>query len=188
MLSAMRRSSGTDAGLDSFEAVALPHMKDLYRTAAAVLRDPAQAQDMVQETYLLAWKAFSRFTPGTNCRAWLFKILFHAISHHRRKWTNRFQYVESDTLEGTLVYSEPIPEGLTDEDILAALAKVPQHFAEVVLLADVHEFTYKEIEETLNIPIGTVMSRLSRGISQLRAHLAKTHRDESAQGRAVAAM
>lgn len=170
---AVLAEGGSD--IDSFEAAALPHMRDLYRAASAMLRDPVQAQDMVQETYLSAWKAFSRFQPGTNCRAWLFKILFHAISHHRRKWTNRFQFVESETLESTLVYSAPIPEDLTDEDLLAALAKLPQHSAEVVLLADVHDFSYKEIEETLNIPLGTVMSRLSRGRSQLRACLVSAH-------------
>lgn len=171
MLSASPVSAGSSSAVDSFEAVALPHMKDLYRTAVAMLRDQAHAEDMVQETYLLAWKAFVRFTPGTNCRAWLFKILFHAISHHRRKWVNRFQFVESETLESTLVYNAPIPENLTDEDLLSALAKLPPHFGEVILLADVHDFSYKEIEYTLSIPIGTVMSRLSRGRSQLRAHL-----------------
>src|SRR5687767_6064149 len=103
MLSAALDASVSPAGMDSFEEVALPHMKALFRTAAAMLRDQAMAQDMVQETYLLAWKAFSRFEPGTNCRAWLFKILFHAISHHRRKWVNRFQFVESETLESMLV-------------------------------------------------------------------------------------
>jgi RNA polymerase sigma-70 factor, ECF subfamily len=167
----MLKGASTTSSLDSFEAVALPHMKDLYRTAVAMLRDVGHAQDMVQETYLSAWKCFDRFTPGTNCRAWLFKILFHSISHHRRKWTNRFQFVESETFESTLVHTEPIAANLTDEDILGALAKMPAHYAEVVLLADVQEFTYKEIEETLSIPIGTVMSRLNRGRSQLRTLL-----------------
>jgi RNA polymerase sigma-70 factor (ECF subfamily) len=137
-----------------------------------MLRDHAQAQDIVQETYLQAWKAFSRFTAGTNCRAWLFKILFHSISHHRRKWVNRFHFCDPETLEATLVYNAPVPENLTDEEVLSALAKLPHQFAQVVLLADVHEFTYKEIEATLDIPIGTVMSRLSRGRSLLRAYLA----------------
>jgi RNA polymerase sigma-70 factor, ECF subfamily len=179
-------SAAPAKGIASFEDVALPHMKALYRTASAMLRDQALAQDMVQETYLLAWKAFDRFEPGTNCRAWLFKILFHAISHHRRKWVNRFQFVESEILESALVYNAPIPDNLTDEDVLQAVGKLPAHFAEVVLLADVHEFTYKEIEDTLEIPIGTVMSRLSRGRSQLRAHLTPAPNPKNvAQGMAI---
>jgi RNA polymerase sigma-70 factor, ECF subfamily len=155
-----------------FEAAALLHIHDLYRTAVAMLHDWSQAQDVVQETYLRAWKAFSSFTPDTNCRAWLFTILFRVISHHRRKWVNRVQFYDAETLETTLVYKAPIREELTDADILSALRKLPKRFAEVVLLADVHEFTYKEIGETLGIPIGTVMSRLSRGRSVLRSHLA----------------
>jgi RNA polymerase sigma-70 factor (ECF subfamily) len=163
-----------EVGMDRFEAVALTHMQELYRTAAAMLRDRTQAQDIVQETYLRAWKAFSSFTPGTNCRAWLFKILFREISHHRRNWFNRFQFCGPEALE-LLVYKAPQSEHLTDEKILSALQKLPARFAEVVLLADVHDFTYKQIEETLNIPIGTVMSRLSRGRSLLRSHLAGAH-------------
>jgi hypothetical protein len=91
--------------------------------------------------------------------------MFHAISHHRRKWVNRAQLCEPETLEATLVYNAPVPENLTCEEILTALQKLPHHFAEVVLLSDVHDFTYKEIETTLGIPAGTVMSRLSRGRS-----------------------
>jgi RNA polymerase sigma-70 factor, ECF subfamily len=163
-----------EVGLERFEAVALLHMQELYRTAVAMLRDRNQAEDIVQETYLRAWKAFSSFTPGTNCRAWLFKILFREISHHRRNWFNRFQFCGPEALDG-LIYKAPQSEDLTDEEILSALKKLPARFAEVVLLADVHEFTYREIEETLNIPIGTVMSRLSRGRSLLRSYLAGAH-------------
>jgi RNA polymerase sigma-70 factor (ECF subfamily) len=121
---------------------------------------------------LQAWKSFHRFTPGTNCRAWLFKILFHVIAHQRRKWFSRFVFEEPHALEGTLASSAPVADHLTDEEILSAFQQIPQQFAEVVLLADVQEFSYKEIQETLGIPIGTVMSRLSRGRQLLRAHLA----------------
>jgi RNA polymerase sigma-70 factor (ECF subfamily) len=169
--------------VERFEAVALLHMQELYRTAAAILRDRIQAQDIVQETYLRAWKAFSSFTPGTNCRAWLFKILFREISHHRRNWFNRSLFCGPETLE-LLVYKTPKSEDLTDEEILSALRKLPARFAEVVLLADVHDFTYKEIEETLDIPIGTVMSRVSRGRSLLRSYLS---RSQSQQARPIAA-
>ena len=172
MLNVNPVESDNEVGVERFEAVALLHMQELYRTAAAMLRDRIQAQDIVQETYLHAWKAFSSFTPGTNCRAWLFKILFREISHHRRRWFNRSQFCGPEAIE-SLVYKEPQSEDLTDEEILSALQKLPARFAEVVLLADVHDFTYKEIQETLNIPIGTVMSRLSRGRSLMRSYLVR---------------
>jgi len=158
--------------LEGFEAEALPHFRDLYRTAVRVIGERQTAEDLVQETYLEAWKSFCRFEPGTNCRAWLFKILFHVIHHHRRKWF-RFKFTGEDEsmLEQTLVYEPPIPQDITDEDMLAALARVPQNFREVLLLADVQEFSYKEVADTLNIPVGTVMSRLSRGRAILRAQL-----------------
>lgn len=178
MLNVNPVESDNEVGVERFEAVALLHMQELYRTAAAMLRDRIQAQDIVQETYLRAWKAFSSFTPGTNCRAWLFKILFREISHHRRRWFNRSQFCGPEALE-SLVYKEPQSEDLTDEEILLAVQKLPARFAEVVLLADVHDFTYKEIQETLNIPIGTVMSRLSRGRSLMRSYLVRAQSERA---------
>jgi len=158
--------------VEAFEAEALPHFDDLYRTAVRVIGDRQTAEDLVQETYLEAWKSFRRFEPGTNCRAWMFKILFHVIYHHRRKWV-RFKFTgEEEVLEETLVYQPPVPEEITDEDMLAALDRVPQNYRDVLLLADVQEFSYKEVAETLNIPVGTVMSRLSRGRAILRTQLA----------------
>jgi RNA polymerase sigma-70 factor (ECF subfamily) len=158
--------------LESFEEVAMPHMNDLFRAASSMLGSRTEAEDIVQETYLQAWKSFHRFTPGTNCRAWLFKILFHVVQHHRRKWF-KFKIVkeEEENLEATLVYEPPVPQDLSDEDVLAAFRQIPQAYREVVLLSDVYDFTYKEIHETLDIPIGTVMSRLSRGRQLLRAKL-----------------
>src|SRR5437763_10320039 len=170
------------ASLEQFESAALPHLDSLYRTAAKMLRNRTEAEDAVQETYLQAWKSFHRFTPGTNCRAWMFRILFHVVAHQRRKWYSRFVSTERDELEQTTIYSAPIPEELTDEDILSAVRKVPQHYAEVLLLADVHEFSYREIQETLSIPIGTVMSRLSRGRQLLRAQLPKRSVRSAASG------
>jgi len=156
-----------------FEAVALPHMNDLFRTALHLVRDRSAAQDLVQEAYLQAWKAFHRFEPGTNCRAWMFKILINEVRHHRRRWFNTKTVPESElSFEETLAFEPPIPDGIQDEDILAALDEVPRDFREVVLLADVQEFSYREIAEMLGIPVGTVMSRLSRGRKQLRMRLA----------------
>ena len=155
-----------------FETEALPHLNDLYRTAARVLGDRGEAEDLVQEVFLTAWKSFHRFQPGTNCRAWLFKILFYSINHH---WRRRFRFpllTDREPVEREVACATPLPEHLTDQEILAALDKVPRDFRVVVLLADVEEFAYKEIAGILNIPIGTVMSRLSRGRKLLRAQLA----------------
>jgi RNA polymerase sigma-70 factor (ECF subfamily) len=160
------------SGMEAFEAEAMPHMNDLFRSAAAMLGSRTEAEDAIQELYLQAWKSFHRFTPGTNCRAWLFGILFHVIAHHRRKFLNRLRFTEDpEILEETLVYEPPLPEQLSDEDMLLAFRKLPRHYAEVVMLADVHELSYKEIQDVLGIPIGTVMSRLSRGRKLLRKYL-----------------
>jgi len=158
--------------LRDFESLALPHTNDLFRMAVSLLRNREHAEDAVQETLLQGWKSFHRFEPGTNCRAWLFKILFHVVSHQRRKWQRMWLAEDPQILEETLAARPDIPDQLTDEDILAAFGRIPQRYAEVVMLADVHEFTYREIQETLGIPIGTVMSRLSRGREYLRAELA----------------
>jgi RNA polymerase sigma-70 factor, ECF subfamily len=131
---------------EEFEAVAMPRFEGLYRTAVRIIEDRTEAEDLLQETYLQAWKSFQRFEPGTNCRAWLFKVLFYVIHHHRRKWF-RFKFTREDEvlLENTLVYEPPIQQDITDEDILTALDKVPQSYREVLLLADVQEFSYKEV-------------------------------------------
>ena len=156
----------------SFEAAAFPHMNVLYQSARALLRDEAEAQDVVQETYMQAWRSFQRFTPGTNCRAWLFAILFNVIRHHRRKWRDRFSVGLPERFEQTAAAAVPVPEELTDSEILRALQEIPNQYTEVVLLADVHEFSYREIQDALGIPVGTVMSRLSRGRQLLRGKLA----------------
>jgi RNA polymerase sigma-70 factor (ECF subfamily) len=138
-----------------------------------LVRDRTEAHDLVQEAYLQAWKAFHRFEPGTNCRAWLFKILINEIRHYRRRWFNSKTVPEADqSFEETLAFEPPVPEHIQDEDVLAALDEIPREFREVILLSDVQEFSYKEIAEMLGIPVGTVMSRLSRGRKQLRSGLA----------------
>ena len=158
---------------DDFEAAALPYLDDLFRAASHIVGNRTQAEDLVQETYLQAWKSFDRFELGTNCRAWLFKILFHVIQHQRRKSFRLKLTDEGDEVfEQTLVYEPPVPQDLSDEEVLAAFNKIPEQYREVVLLSDVYEFKYKEIQETLGIPQGTVMSRLSRGRQLLRGHLA----------------
>jgi RNA polymerase sigma-70 factor (ECF subfamily) len=158
-----------------FEQVALPHLNDLHRTASRVIGDRTVASDLVQETYLQAWKSFDRFTPGTNCRAWLYKILFHVIHHYRRKLYRMSPYLaheDEPSLEERLVFEPPVRQDLSDEDVLAALDRLPAHYREVVLLVDVEELAYKEAAEVLGVPIGTIMSRLSRGRAYLRRNLA----------------
>ena len=128
-------------------------------------QDSGEAEDLVQEVYLQAWKSFHRFELGTNCRAWLFKILFHRLHHFRRRWASaaKVEAFESPADQDSVVASGPVPQEIRDEDVLRALGKLPIEFREVVLLADVQEFSYKEIAETMKLPLGTVMSRLSRG-------------------------
>jgi RNA polymerase sigma-70 factor, ECF subfamily len=158
---------------EEFETAALPHLPDLFRAAARLTGDRGRAEDVVQEVYLQAWKSFHRFTPGTNCRAWLFKILMNILHHDRRKWFSlRSMQPAGKDVENTLMYAPPVPEKLTDQEILSALDRVPTEFRAVILLADVEEFSYKEIAQVLQIPVGTVMSRLSRGRRLLREMLA----------------
>lgn len=166
----------TSTTVEEFEAAALPHMDDLFRTARRVVGNQSEAEDVIQETFLEAWKSFERFEPGTNCRAWLYKIMFHVIQHNRRK---RFRFNlrstrdENVEIEAALVYEAPVAQELTDEDVIAAFDRIPQQYREVMVLVDVQEFSYKEAAETLNIPQGTVMSRLNRGRKLLRIELAE---------------
>lgn len=158
--------------LNEFETAAMPHMNDLYRTARRILGCQTEAEDVVQETYLQAWKSYHRFESGTNIRAWMFKIMFHVIHHHRRKAYRLVTVKEEESFVfDQLTYDPPVPQELRDEDVLAALDRVPENYRAVILLADVQEFSYKEVAETLDIPIGTVMSRLNRGRKLLRSTL-----------------
>ena len=162
---------GNDERTAAFEMEALPHMNDLYKTAVRLVFDGAKAADAVQETYLLAWKSFHRYERNTNCKAWLFQILFNVVRKERRSWMKWLVGGEEDIADQNLVAPEPIPTMLTDGEILAALDKVPEDFRRVLLLVDVEEFSYKEVSSILGIPTGTVMSRLSRGRKLLRAQI-----------------
>jgi RNA polymerase sigma-70 factor (ECF subfamily) len=167
------RATTLRAAADRFQSEAMPHLNDLFRTATHTLGDRTQAEDLVQEAYLQAWKSFDRFEPGTNCRAWLFGILFNCLRHHRRKL---FRFPRSlpneEFLEASVTYTSPIPEELSDQEILGALDSIPSDYRAVVLLVDVEEFAYKEASGILSVPIGTIMSRLSRGRKMLRERLA----------------
>ncbi len=136
------------------------HIADLFRTAKRITMNQVEAEDLVQETFMQAWKSFEQYEPGTNCRAWLYKIMFNKFDHQRRKKYTQAKYFQEavDLTFLTAAYQAPVPENLTDRQITEALDKLPEHYRSVVLLADVHEFDYKEVAQVLEIPIGTVVS------------------------------
>lgn len=164
---------------EAFEAEAMPHLGDIYRTAARVVRDRVAAEDLVQEVYLQAWKSRARYEPGTNCRAWLYKILFNKIDHHRRRQAARSRWLTDDDapLDSAAAPPAAPPGEINDAQVLAALDRLAARYREVVLLADVQEFSYREIADILRVPVGTVMSRLSRARAQLRTQLAARARE-----------
>jgi RNA polymerase sigma-70 factor (ECF subfamily) len=157
----------------SFEAEAMPHAPRLFRLAMWLERNRHEAEDLVQETFVQALQAFHRFTPGTNCRAWLITILHHVRSNRIRARQRR-PVIEDvdDRIAETVPFVPAIPDHLTDEEILDALGSIPEANQHVVLLCDVEGLSYKEIAEALAIPMGTVMSRLHRGRALLRQRLA----------------
>jgi RNA polymerase sigma-70 factor (ECF subfamily) len=157
-----------------FEAEALPHVDRLFRHAMWLERNRTEAEDLVQETLVQALQSFQRFTPGTNCRAWLLSILQHVRSNRLR--TRGRLVIDSDVeerLSQVVPFVPPVPDHVTDEDMLRALAQIPPHYQQVILLCDVEELTYKEIAAALDVPMGTVMSRLHRGRELLRSELAR---------------
>ena len=158
---------------EDFEAEAMPHKADLYRVAVWLTRSQTEAEDLVQETLMQALKSFHRYEPGTNCRAWLTTILYHLNSKRRYK-LGRLKIVDDpeETLAATVAFEPQLPQTITDEEVLAALRSVPENFRQVIVLSDVEGFSYKEISAILEIPMGTVMSRLSRGRKVLRQELA----------------
>jgi RNA polymerase sigma-70 factor (ECF subfamily) len=136
-----------------------------------------------------AWKSFDHYEPGTNCRAWLYKILFNKFDHYRRKqYTHSKYFQEADDLVFEFSAAAPsVPGHLTDREVISALDKLPEHYRSVVLLADVHEFDYKEVSAILDIPIGTVMSRLNRARTQLKKSLAGVARSYGIKSATLAA-
>jgi RNA polymerase sigma-70 factor (ECF subfamily) len=161
----------------AFEAEALASLDSLYRAALRLTRVPADAEDLVQETYLKAFRSADRFQPGTNLRAWLFTILHNTARNRARDRARDTVAVDSEIVDRAA--DAPAPGGLsagvaeTPESLLiretltpelqAAIDALPETFRQAVWLRDVEEFSYAEIAEMLSIPIGTVMSRISRG-------------------------
>lgn len=156
----------------AFESEALPHASRLFRFAMWLERDRTEAEDLVQETFTRALQSFHRFEPGTNCKAWLMTILQHLRSNRLRARGRRPVVADVDGLAEAIPFEPPVPEQLTDEEILGALQAIPQPYQDVILMCDVEGLTYKEAAHALSIPMGTVMSRLHRGRALLRSGLA----------------
>ncbi len=167
---------------ERLEIEALTHLDALYRTGLRLSRSPQDAEDLVQETFLNAFRSLDRFEEGTNLRAWLFRILNNAfISQYRRRKRRPSSSIEDVTeyylydhlAEGGAAPKPDNPERevlerIGDERVLQALEELPVEFRQVELLADVEGFSYREIADILGIPIGTVMSRLYRGRRRLQ--------------------
>src|SRR5713226_1053631 len=165
----------------AFEAEALASLDSLYRAALRLTRVPADAEDLVQETYLKAFRAAGSFESGTNLRAWLFTILHNTARNRARDRARDTVAVDSEVVDRAAEL--PAPGGAVDTpetrliretlapELQAALDALPEAFREAVWLRDVEEFSYAEIADMLEIPIGTVMSRISRGRAALYQHL-----------------
>ena len=171
--------SAADADGDGFAQEALSHLDSLYGTAMRLTRRPADAEDLVQDTYLKAFRASAQFERGTNLKAWLFTILHNTFRNMRRHDGRSPVDVDSERVDQAVDVAglDQTPEQLLsretlDADLQAALDALPDAFRQAVWLRDVEEFSYAEIAAMIGAPIGTVMSRISRGRRLLYERLA----------------
>jgi RNA polymerase sigma-70 factor (ECF subfamily) len=170
----------------NFEREALQYSRQLYSAAMRMARNPADAEDLVQETYLKAYRAYDTFEEGTNLKAWLYRILTNTYINKYRKESRRPSETDLGDVEDLYLYrrlgsedtadvsrttEDRVLDGLVESDIKAAVEELPENFRMPVLLADLEGFSYKEIAEILDIPIGTVMSRLHRGRKAMQKRL-----------------
>ena len=166
-----------------FERDALQYMNQLYAAAMRYTKNPEDAQGLVQDTYAKAYTSFHQFEPGTNLKAWLYRVLTTTFINTYRKDQRRPQTSDSELEDWQIAEAsshtsdqgksseDVVLENLPDSDIKNALAEIPEEFRMAVYLADVEGFSYKEIAEIVGVPAGTVMSRLHRGRKQLREKL-----------------
>jgi RNA polymerase sigma-70 factor, ECF subfamily len=166
-----------------FEAEALPHLEALYATAVRLTRNPRDAEDLIQDTMLKAFRFFHRFEVGTNAKAWLFRILHNTFINRYRKRQREQRLLEE--IERGDMYEDLLagqPEGADDperslvgkmlaDDVQRALDEVPADFRTAIILADLEDFSYKEVADIMECPVGTVMSRLYRGRRILQRRL-----------------
>ena len=178
----------------TFAEDAMPLMDGLYSAAMRMTRNAADAEDLVQETYLKAFNAYERFEAGTNLKAWMYRILTNSYINAYRKKQRRPDESDIDDIEDLYLYrrlggaesavlsrsaEDELLEMFGEDEVTLALEDLPEHYRMPILLADVEGFAYKEIAEILDVPIGTVMSRLHRGRKQLQKRLysfAEEHR------------
>lgn len=169
-----------------FAEQAMQHMSSLYSGALRMTRNPADAEDLVQETYLKAYRGFGGFQEGTNLKAWLYRILTNTFINNYRAKKRRPEESELDEVEDLYLYrrlggleaaevgrsaEDELLDHVTDSEVKDAIESLPEKFRVAVLLADVEGFSYKEIAQILDVPIGTVMSRLHRGRKGLQKAL-----------------
>ncbi|HWL49907.1 MAG TPA: sigma-70 family RNA polymerase sigma factor [Acidimicrobiia bacterium] len=170
----------------NFEQDAMQYARQLYSAAMRMTRNPSDAEDLVQETFLKAYRAYHTFEEGTNLKAWLYRILTNTYINKYRKDTRRPSEVDLGSVEDLYLYrnigseesaeaarttEDRVLDGLVESDIKKAVEDLPENFRLPVLLADLEGFSYKEIADILDIPIGTVMSRLHRGRKAMQKSL-----------------
>ena len=173
------------ADQEAFAEQAMPYMASLYNAALRLTHNPSDAEDLVQETYLRAYRGFGGFKEGTNLKAWLYRILTNTFINSYRARRRRPEETEIEDLENLYLYhrlgpaasdvgrsaEDEVLDHFTETEIKEAIEALPEQFRLAVLLGDVEGFSYKEIAEILDIPIGTVMSRLHRGRRALQKRL-----------------
>lgn len=170
----------------NFERDALQYSRQLYSAAMRMARNPTDAEDLVQETFLKAYRAYDTFEEGTNLKAWLYRILTNTYINKYRKESRRPTETDlgdvedlylyrrlgsEDTVDASRTTEDKVLDSLVESDIKVAVEELPENFRIPVLLADLEGFSYKEIAEILDIPIGTVMSRLHRGRKAMQKRL-----------------
>jgi RNA polymerase sigma-70 factor, ECF subfamily len=184
--------SGGDEARTRFEALMTEHLEGLYRFALRLTRNRTVAEDLVQDTMLKSWRSFHTFREGTNVRAWLHRIMMNAHYDSYRKHTREPEEADLDNVGDFYLYDKvqehtamgeagnpevSVLEKIMDAEVRESLDTLPVQFRSAVVLADVQGFSYKEIAEILGIPVGTVMSRLSRGRHMLQSRLWKYAKD-----------
>lgn len=168
-----------------FQGEAIPLLDSLYAAAMRMTRNPSDAEDLVQETMMRAYRSFNRFEPGTNLKAWLFRIMTNAYINTYRRRQREPQKLSQEDVQDFDLYQQlkdhdprftETPESLVldsllDADIARALDELPEQFRLAVILSDLQDFTYAEMAEIMDVPMGTVMSRLHRGRKALQKRL-----------------